>query len=180
MKNLRRLALISGIAALSAVAFNPKAQAQQAQEVTFSATVAKSCSFGTTVSGTLIAANGWVEASGGSLSGLNLGTAGSTIVSCNSPATISTATPVTVSVPTGFVDTNRQAIVYDTENTATVTIASSFTGSSRLWDYNNASFTIPADSSRLLKVAMNAGSTAGSAVPAGTYSYTVSVTATPN
>ncbi|MBD2390593.1 hypothetical protein [Aphanizomenon flos-aquae] len=45
MKNLCRLALITGIAALSAVAFNPKAQAE-IKDINFSGTIARICTFG--------------------------------------------------------------------------------------------------------------------------------------
>ena len=51
MKNLRRLALIGGIA-LSAVAFSPKAQAQPAI-VDFNGTVAPTCNVDETTNGTL-------------------------------------------------------------------------------------------------------------------------------
>lgn len=177
MKNLRRLALITGIAALSAVAFNPKAQAET-KTVNFAATVAKLCTFSGTTSGTLAPGDGWLEGSGG-IPGLDTGTSGSTTLSCNGAATVSAGVPVKLSAPAGFDDTNRQSVVYDVETT---NAASSSTGT-RLWGvYTNSSLTVPADASRVLKVAMSAGAAPGTAnnVVAGTYSYKVVVTATPN
>ena len=177
MKNLRRLALITGIAALSAVAFNPKAQAET-KTVNFAATVAKLCTFSGTTSGTLAPGDGWLEAAGG-IPGLDTGTSGSTTLSCNGSATVSAGVPVKISAPAGFNDTNRQSVVYDAETT---NAASSSTGT-RLWAvYTNPSITVPADQSRVLKVAMSAGAAPGTAgnVVAGTYSYKVIVTATPN
>ena len=177
MKNLCRLALITGIAALSAVAFNPKAQAET-KDVNFSGTVAKLCTFGTTTDGTLAAGDGWVEAATG-IPTLNVGTAASTTLSCNGSATVSAGVPVKISAPAEFSDPNRQSVVYDTEG---VQSASSFTGT-RLWDnYTATSLTIPADTSRSFKVGMSAGAAPGTAgnVVAGTYSYKVTVTATPN
>lgn len=177
MKNLCRLALITGIAALSAVAFNPKAQAET-KTVNFAATVAKLCTFSGTTSGTLAPGDGWLEAAGG-IPGLEIGTSGSTTLSCNGAATVSAGVPVKISAPNGFDDTNRQSVVYDGETT---NAASSSTGT-RLWAaYTNSSITVPADASRVLKVAMSAGAAPGTAgnVVAGTYSYKVVVTATPN
>ena len=178
MKNLRRLALISGIAAVfSAVAFNPKAQAET-KTVNFAATVAKLCTFSGTTSGTLAPGDGWLEAAGG-IPGLEIGTSGSTTLSCNGAATVSAGVPVKISAPNGFDDTNRQSVVYDGETT---NAASSSTGT-RLWAaYTNSSITVPADASRVLKVAMSAGAAPGTVgnVVAGTYSYKVIVTATPN
>ncbi len=177
MKNLCRLALITGIAALSAVAFNPKAQAET-KNVNFAATVAKLCTFSGTASGTLAPADGWLEGSGG-VPGLDIGTSGSTTLSCNGAATVSAGVPVKLSAPAGFVDTNRQSVVYDAETTSA---ASSSTGD-RLWTgFTNSSITVPADASRVLKVAMSAGAAPGTVgnVVAGTYSYKVIVTATPN
>ncbi|MEA5583595.1 hypothetical protein VB620_19910 [Nodularia harveyana UHCC-0300] len=52
MMNFRRLALVSGFAVLSAVAFSPKAQAQNAN-VDFAGTVAVSCSINTATNGAL-------------------------------------------------------------------------------------------------------------------------------
>jgi hypothetical protein len=65
MKNLRRLALISGIAAVfSAVAFNPKAQAET-KDINFSGTIARICTFGENTDGVLAAGDGWVEGTTG-------------------------------------------------------------------------------------------------------------------
>jgi type 1 fimbria pilin len=52
MKNLRRLALVGGIAALSAVAFSPKAQAQTTN-VDFTGSIPATCTINSTTPGTL-------------------------------------------------------------------------------------------------------------------------------
>jgi hypothetical protein len=177
MKNLRRLALISGIAAVfSAVAFNPKAQAET-KDINFSGTIARICTFGANTDGVLAAGDGWVEGTTG-IPSLNTGTAGSITLTCNGYATVSAGLPVRLSAPIGFIDPHRQSVIYDTE---TQQHASNYTGT-RFWtNYYATNMTIPADTSRTFKVGMSAGSqgTAGNVV-AGTYSYKVTVTATPN
>jgi hypothetical protein len=63
MKNLRRLALVSSIAALSAVAFNPTAQAEPAtQDINFAGTVPAVCTFSNTTAGSLVSANNRLKA----------------------------------------------------------------------------------------------------------------------
>jgi hypothetical protein len=57
MKNLRRLALVTGIAALSAVAFSPKAQAQTAN-VDFNGSVGPTCTINSVTNGTLVQGSG--------------------------------------------------------------------------------------------------------------------------
>ncbi|MTJ12173.1 hypothetical protein FJR11_06100 [Anabaena sp. UHCC 0187] len=53
MKNLRRLALVAGVAALSAIAFSPKAQAQTAN-VDFSGSIGPACIINSVTNGTLV------------------------------------------------------------------------------------------------------------------------------
>ena len=180
MKNLRRLALVSSIAALGAVAFNPKAQAETA-DVTFSGNIPFACSFSSTTGGTL-AANaykaGWVEAAGGSVSGLDIGNSGLTTLSCNGAATVSPSSPVKESAPDAFDDSNKQSIIYSEDSGE---VASSSTGTAP-WTYpgfDNPSISIPANTSRTLKVAMTVGKDNGT-VLAGSYIYKVTVTATAN
>lgn len=181
VKNLRRLALVGGVAALSAVAFSPKAQAQTA-EVDFNGTIPTTCTFTGTTSGSLASSpsKDWVEASNGSVSGFNLGTAGATSLTCNASASVSISAPVKVSAPDNFSDADRQALLYDPAGNSVIT--SNFIGDSNLWpSYPTTPGTINSSTTYNFKIAMNAGDIGadGNVVP-GTYSYKVTVTATPN
>ncbi|MDD1413650.1 hypothetical protein MEN41_02940 [Dolichospermum sp. ST_con] len=181
MKNLRRLALVSSIAALGAVAFNPKAQAETA-DVTFSGNIPMSCSFSSTTGGSLVSSGGWVEAAGNSVPGLDTGTSGSTTLSCNGSATVSPSAPIKVSAPDAFDGSNAQSIIYIAENADGNRIVSSYSGSAPWQEYasnNSNAIPIPANTSRVLKVGMTAGSGNGTVVP-GSYNYKVTVTATAN
>ena len=181
MKNLRRLALVSSIAALGAVAFNPKAQAETA-DVTFSGNIPMSCSFSSTTAGTLAASGGWVEAAGG-IDGFDKGTSGSTTLTCNGSATVSPSAPIKLSAPEAFDGSDTQSIIYIKDNAEGEQIVSSYSGNAPWGNYaddNSTAIPIPANTSRVLKVGMTAGSSdGGSAVP-GSYSYKVTVTATAN
>jgi hypothetical protein len=83
MKNLRRVALVAGIA-LSAVAFSPKAQAQTA-DVDFTGNVPATCTVNSVTPGTLAL----VSQSGGTNNVLrtNVGSEGKINVSCNAGTT---------------------------------------------------------------------------------------------
>jgi len=179
MKNLRRLALVSSIAALGAVAFNPKAQAENA-DVTFSGNVPFTCSFSSTTAGNLEGRGGWIEAAT-NIPGFDKGTAGSTTLSCNGPATVSPSAPIKLSAPAGFDDSNAQSLIYIAENAEGSKFVSSSRGNGPWTDYgpNIAGIPIPTNTSRVLKVGMATGSSNGSVV-AGNYSYKVTVTAVGN
>jgi type 1 fimbria pilin len=180
MKNLRRLALVSSIAALGAVAFNPTAQAGTA-DVTFSGNIPFTCSFSSTTSGGLVSNGGWVEATGNSVSGFDKGTAGSTTLRCNGSAMVSPSAPLRVSAPGSFDDSDKQAIIYIADNDDGNRIVSTYSGNAPWQNYanNGAAIPIPANISRVLKVGMTAGENNGSVV-AGDYNYKVIVTATAN
>lgn len=180
MKNLRRLALVSSMAALSAVAFNPKAQAETA-DVTFSGNIPMSCAFSSTTAGTLAASGGWIEAAG-NIPGFDKGTSGSTTLSCNGSATVSPSAPIKVSAPDAFDDTNAQSLIYIADNDDGNRIVSSYSGSAPWQDYasnNSNAIPIPANTPRVITVGMAAGSSNGTVVP-GSYNYKVTVTATGN
>ena len=98
----RRLALVSTLAVLSAVAFAPKAGAQAVpatQNVDFTANLAGTCTFTGTTAGTL-AVNGpfrnWLEASSAR------GTRGQTTVNCTSGGQLAVSLPVLVTGPAGY------------------------------------------------------------------------------
>ncbi|MBE9220477.1 hypothetical protein IQ222_17165 [Dolichospermum flos-aquae LEGE 04289] len=180
MKNLRRLALVSSMAALSAVAFNPTAQAQLDEEVTFAGDILFTCSFSSTTAGSLRSRGGWMEAAG-NIPGFDKGTAGSTTISCNGPALVSPSAPTKVSAPAGFDDSNAQSLIYIADNANGSRFVSSSRGNGPWGSYasNVAGIPIPTNTPRVLTVGMATGSGSGSVV-AGIYDYKVLVTATPN
>lgn len=179
---IRRLALVSGLAVLSAVAFASQAGAQAVpQDVEFGGNIKGTCTFTNTTAGTLAttaANNPWVEASTGTTIGTT-GTGGQTTVNCTSGGALSVAAPVKVAAPAAFVDTVKQAVVYD---------GTAFTSSPGVpfdnggWSRPTTALTIPANTNRTLRVGMVAGvnSPGTGAVPSGTYTYRVTLTATPN
>ncbi|MEH2379689.1 MAG: hypothetical protein V7K27_12525 [Nostoc sp.] len=180
MMNFRRIALVSGLAILSAVAFAPKAGAAPAtQDVNFNGTVVATCLFSSTTSGALVNNNhnAWLEGSGGSTVG-SIGTAASTTVNCTSGGLLAVSQPVKVSAPATFSDTIRQAVVYDGTNYMSSTGTAFDTGG---WNKPTASLAIPVNTDRTLQVAAVIGvNNITGGVPTGTYSYKVTLTATPN
>ncbi|PSB45542.1 hypothetical protein C7B67_21310 [filamentous cyanobacterium Phorm 6] len=180
---IRRLALVSGLAVLSAVAFASQAGAQAVpQDVQFGGNITGTCTFTGTTAGTLATTgvnNPWVEASTGTTIG-TIGTAGQTTVNCTSGGALSVAAPVRVAAPAAFVDTIKQAVVYDATANAFTSAGAPFdTGG---WTKPTTALTIPANTNRVLRVGMITGlNTIGTgAVPSGTYTYRVTLTATPN
>jgi hypothetical protein len=102
----RRLAVVSGVAVLSAVAFAPKAGAQTV-DINFGGNLPSICTFSATAAGTLGQFSStvpYVEASNGTTIG-SIGTAGSTTVNCSNGGQVTVATPVKVGAPGGFTDT---------------------------------------------------------------------------
>ena len=85
MKNIRRLALVAGVATLSAVAFSPKAQAQTTN-VDFTGSIPATCTINSTTNGTLAlkSPSALVAWGGGNQAA---GTPGSINVSCNAGTT---------------------------------------------------------------------------------------------
>ncbi|MBS3027517.1 MAG: hypothetical protein HCA25_10625 [Dolichospermum sp. DET50] len=179
MKNLRRLALVSSIAALSVVAFNPKAQAETA-DVTYSGTIPFTCSFSSTTAGTLEGRGGWIEAAT-NIPGFDKGTSGTTTLSCNGPATVSPSAPSKLSAPAGFDDSNAQSLIYIEDNANGSKFVSNSNGNGPWLAYASytAGIPIPTNTPRVLQVGMATGSGNGSVV-AGNYSYKVTVTAVSN
>ena len=179
---IRRLALVSGLAVLSAVAFASQAGAQAVpQDVQFGGNITGTCTFTGTTAGTLVATpnNPWVEASTGTTIG-TIGTAGQTTVNCTSGGALSVAAPVRVAAPATFVDTIKQAVVYDATANAFTSAGAPFDNGG--WLKSTTALTIPANTNRVLRVGMITGlNTVGTgAVPTGTYTYRVTLTATPN
>jgi hypothetical protein len=178
MKNLRRLALVSSIAALSAVAFNPKAQAEPAtQDINFAGSVPAVCTFSNTTAGSLVSANGRLKGTGG-LANVAGGTYGTTSVVCNGGAALSVAAPVQVTAPAGFTAVNTQTIVYDWNYGEWLrTVPTS--GDVMFNGLNSDPLTLGANQPRSYGVGMVVVPTNDIVLP-GSYSYNVTLTATPN
>jgi hypothetical protein len=179
---MRRFAVISAIAILGLGAVANQASAAPAtQDINFNGEIGAFCTFSNTVNGTLgtfTSNSEWVEGSTG-IPNLGAGQSGSTTVNCNGESTLSTGVPVQVSAPAGFTPQVLQSVVYDGTNYTSANTGGNFdTGA---WNKPTAPLTIPANTNVNLKVGMVAGRNAyGNSVPGGTYSYKVTLTATPN
>ncbi|MGL5193510.1 MAG: hypothetical protein ACRC8Y_07880 [Chroococcales cyanobacterium] len=176
----RRLALVSGLAILSAVTFAPKAGAAPTDEIVpFGVTITGTCAFSNTQGGTLaqLGVNNYWVAGGGGIPQIDEGISGKTTLNCTSGATLSVAVPVQLSAPAGFNTPDNISVVYDGTN---FTRAGNPINSTS-WDKPLTPLTIPAGIDVPLQVGMLAGDTSsGGSIPVGTYSYTVTLTATPN
>jgi hypothetical protein len=151
LKMIRRLAIASALILASSVAFTSKASAQDAV-VEFSGTLAGSCTFGSPNSGTL-------NFSGSTITTTSNGTIN---VTCNSPGTITVATPTAASVPQGVTIATTAATI--SGNGQTVTSA-------------DAGLTVVPGQETPINVSMTASSPAN--LIAGAYNFTVTLTATP-
>lgn len=177
---IRRLALVCGLAVLSTVALESQSQAQVTQDVNFNGSVVGVCTFTGTTAGTLATqnSNAWLEASNGTTIG-TIGTSGQTTVRCTNGGQLSVSAPVKVTAPTAFVDTVRQAVVYDSTANAFTSAGGPFDNSG--WSKPTAALAMPINTDRVLRIGAVVGvnNTTGG-VPFGTYSYRVTLTATPN
>lgn len=177
---IRRLALVGSLAVLSAVAFVSKANAQ-VQPVDFNGTVTSACTFTGTTSGILVQGGGptgsWVEGTG-SIPGFGTGTQGSSTINCASGGQLTTSVPIQFAAPPGFTPAVVQSVVYDGTNYTSANNGGNFdTGA---WTKPTNPLIIPANTNTNLQVGMVAGSRTGATVPAGTYSYQVTLTASSN
>ncbi len=181
MMNFRRLALVSGLAALSAVAGSPKAQAiPVTQDVLFNGTFPSVCTFTGTTDGNLLqtaATNEWIEASNGTTIG-TVGIAGTTTLNCSAGGQLTVAAPVAVTIPSGFTPTVLQSVVYNQNNNEITSAGPAFNAT---WTQPTTALNIPINTDQTLQVGMIAGTNANvNGVPNGTYQYRVTLTATPN
>lgn len=179
---LRRLAFVSGLAVLSAVALAPKAGAAPAtQDINFGGNIGSVCTFTSPVDGTLAQGNptdGWIEGSNGI--GGGTGTAGSVTLNCSAGGSLSVAGPVKVAAPTTFAPSVTEALVVNNTN-GDKTRSPGTAFDSGMWNVPTASLTIPAAANQSLKVGMVTGIPGSTtSVPPGTYTYKVTLTATPN
>jgi len=166
---IRRLALTAGFAILGAVACTPKANAQSVnQDVPFSATVTSNCAFiGNAQAGTLSLSGPPPEDPGSlgrSLSSENPGgQSGQVTVNCSGGGGLSVSTPQPQTVPSGFSPDDAIATIS----------SSSFDARSDVQDILPVSGGADVD----IQVDMEVFHTGN--LPAGNYSYNVTVTAAP-
>ena len=190
---IRRLALVSGLAVLSAVAFASQAGAQPVpQDVQFDGNITGACTFIGTTAGTLVKrspTSPFVEAAGpnaGSPSfGLN-GAVGRTTVNCTSGGQLTVSVPLKLAAPNGFNDSIRQAFVGATTSGSLSNSPGLLTSTSTGGTFPGygglvtAPITVPANTNTPLSVGMAAGQITGTPAPTGNYQYSVTLTATPN
>jgi len=160
---IRRLALTAGFAILGAVAFAPKAQAQNAapseETIMFSGTVGAVCTFSDTNPGTLSEFTGGLTTNpqGG-------GTSGETTVTCTGDNNdISVAAPRRIKAPANFQGSSEAFVSYN-QDTANSNGGPSFVK-------------VPAGEATL-QVNMEVQS--NGPVPPGAYEYEVTLTAVSN
>ena len=154
----RRFALAATLILAGIVAVAPKASAADTVNIPFTGTVQSTCGFSNVVGGQLTF-NG---------SSFSSSSAGSANIQCNAPASL------TVSYPTASSNNpNYNNGYYYDSLTASLTAQGS-----TIDNYYGGSIPISANTSIPLSVSMS-GSNYYSAYTAGTYNYTVTVTATP-
>jgi hypothetical protein len=180
---IRRLALAAGLTVLSAVGFASSASAAPAnQDVNFTGNIGSVCTFTGKTDGTLLQqspGNQWVEGANGVPGFTNGGTAGAVTLNCSNGGLLSVAVPVSVAAPPTFTPAKIQSLVSDGTNFTSANTGGNFdTG---IWAKPTTPLTIPTGTNVNLKVGMVAGAngTTGG-VPSGTYTYKVTLTATPN
>lgn len=160
---IRRLALTAGFAVLGAVAFAPNASAQAVDEtVQFTGTVESSCSFTPAEAGVLALSDAKTLTSTATE-----GTAGTTSVNCSTGGIISVAEPV----PQGETPTGDFILTASVSNAIDSTLSADS-------DNPDSSFDVNAGEEVGLNVDMTVSDTEN--LPAGDYTYEVTVTATPN
>lgn len=170
----RRLALVSGLAVLSAVACAPKAGAEPVEEVVpFSGTVEATCTFSNTTAGILQQNPSYPEYIFGGYDSFG-GSRGETTVNCTSGGNITVSKPEVKAAPNGFTPSYEMAEVRAKngyiQNGGT---------SNQNNQYTASPIDIEANTDVALSVGMYAHNQAG-ILPAGEYNYEVTLTATPN
>lgn len=183
---LRRISLVGAFAILGAVAFASNAGAQTApvtQDFDFGGTIGGVCTFSNTQNGTLAQRTtnaSFVEAATGIFGGA-AGTPATTTINCTANSQLTVGLPLRVAAPASFVETARQALVIDATGNAT-SATNTTAAVTPMWGTNlpTTPLLISANTPRPLRVAMAAGVPNSTGLPAGTYTYRVSVTATPN
>ncbi|MDJ1174638.1 hypothetical protein [Roseofilum capinflatum] len=178
MKN-RHLALASALAILGAVTLAPKAQAQNSTTVNFNGTVSSTCTFSNVQNGTLVQPSATAEYLMAESYLSNTGTSGSVTVNCTAPSSLSISAPVKIQAPAGFNPDIVQAALFNPALPVFTTNGNGQFSNSLPW--NAPTTTIPTANNSPYEVMMVVGKNANAnGLPAGTYEYQVTVTATPN
>ncbi|MEH2087635.1 hypothetical protein [Nostoc sp.] len=154
---IRRFLLASALLITGTIVAAPSAFAVDG-DVTFSGIVSGTCVFGSTP------VAGSITTSGANATSLS-GTSATTDVTCNSPASLSVAAPV-------------QDLGSILTGTKTSSVAASGTTLSANTTDTGTAITLVTGEKANLTVAMTAGNS-GNIIPADTYAYTVTLTATP-
>ncbi|MDZ8225794.1 MULTISPECIES: hypothetical protein [unclassified Nostoc] len=167
---IHRLAVVSALAILSAVAFPSKSEAQATQDVNFNGTIAESFTFD------IGSVNNPTPSAG--FSGNSFEGSADVNISCATSAFISVSAPKRIAAPSAFNDAFRKARVRF-GNSSTSTGVGSADGFPLWSDSDSAPLAISSCTGNPLVVEMIAGSTDAGSAPVGSYIYTVTLTATP-
>jgi hypothetical protein len=176
---ISRITIAAGFAILSAAGFASQASAQVSPPVEFTGTVVSPCTFSGVTPGSLARRTvntPYLEATSG-ISNLTTGTTGQVTVNCPAGGSLTVNAPTIAAVPTGYTPANLLSVA---QIGASQTDAG--TGFAGNIDFGAAPLTFPAGA-QTVRVGMAAGNGAAGAtgtLPAGNYSYNVTVTATSN
>jgi hypothetical protein len=177
---IRRFAIAAGFAILGAAGFTSQASAQVSPPVTFTTIVVAPCSFTGITPGTLAQrtpTTPYLEATAG-ISNLTTGTTGTASVTCAAGGTLSVNTPTVGAVPVGYTPTNLKAVAQI--GSVQTEAGTGFTGNIQ---FATAPLVLPINTAQTVRVGMAAGNGATGAtgaLPSGSYTYNVTLTATSN
>lgn len=159
---IRKTLIASALVLCGTLGFTSAAKAEDFQ---MSGTVDGSCVFTATANGTLAPSGSPVTVLDSAATG---GSAATATVNCNKAGTLTIAAPTFVGTDaTGFVDTNATT-TFSVEGTGASTISESAAGTPAL-NYG--------DTNLQINMAVDNG---GVAIPAGTYTYSITLTAAAN
>ncbi|MDJ1174641.1 hypothetical protein [Roseofilum capinflatum] len=152
--NTIRFALASALAILSAVAFAPKAQAQNSTTVNFNGNVTSSCTFTNVANGTLQQPSATAEYLMAEPVS-NTGQTGLLTVNCTGPSNLSISPPVKLQAPHGFNPDIVQAVLYNDTGSETTTNGNGQFSNSSPW--NSSTTPISATNNSTYRVGMVVG-----------------------
>ncbi|MEH2379688.1 MAG: hypothetical protein V7K27_12520 [Nostoc sp.] len=166
---IHRLAVVSALAILSAVAFPSKSEAQATQDVNFNGTIAESFTFSV---GSVTNPSPSTSFNANSFEGT-----ADVNISCSISAFISVSAPERIAAPSGFNDAFRKARVRFGNSTTSTGVGSA--DGFPLWsDSASAPLAISSCTGNPLVVEMIAGSSDAGSAPVGSYVYRITLTAT--
>ena len=179
MKALFRNSLIASLCAAAGIMVGSSNVLAQTVDVPFNGNVPNTCTFGAPTDGTFeqsvnsIA----VEASGG-IGGMAYGTAGTVTLDCAAGGSVTVGLPTNPTIPVGFNTPTLQSVVSLDGVEATSVI--NFSGTQYWTNFTSTgALSVPAGEQDLF-IAAYAGDGAVGSLPVGSYSYTVTLTATPD